>query len=409
MQSGRSSSAPIGILPQWARTTSRPTGRCPRCSISGRYRWRNSSTYSWPILLIGMLGVVGRPLRIRGRSVNRALAAVIALGIAASFTWAIVDTATSPTWAYFSTFTRGWELAAGALLALSAARLARIPPKYAAAPVNDRSGNHCLESVPDHDIVTRSQGHGPLLPVAGALLVIAAGIGGLPAFTLGLNNPVSGYVGKISYSLYLWHFPVIILLAACCRGIRPRTTRWPLPSWSSYRSHRSILSKIRCDARPGSKNLSTEAPAPPATGDDPRVCRYRGARPCRHRVDGAGAAAHACRGAGGLCRCSCSQWCDVRRAGCLRRAGPAHRPDQCRPGRHGMARPEADDRRSCHYRVRRYRRQGLRTGGPARARLQLHQRRPGKAGHGRRRFDRHGVAPGHDGRPSNPLGLSSSR
>jgi peptidoglycan/LPS O-acetylase OafA/YrhL len=80
----------------------------------------------WPVVLIGMLGVVGRPLRTRGRSANRALAAAMAAGVVGSFAWAVVDTATSPTWAYFSTFTRGWELAVGAMLAVSAPTIARL-------------------------------------------------------------------------------------------------------------------------------------------------------------------------------------------------------------------------------------------------------------------------------------------
>ena len=36
----------------------------------------------------------------------------------ASFGWAMWETAGNPTWAYFSTFSRAWELAVGALLAV---------------------------------------------------------------------------------------------------------------------------------------------------------------------------------------------------------------------------------------------------------------------------------------------------
>jgi SGNH domain (fused to AT3 domains)/Acyltransferase family len=53
-----------------------------------------------------------------------------------------------------------------------------------------------------------------LLPVAGAALVIMAGVGGEPRYQNFLRNPVSTYVGDISYSLYLVHWPVIVILGA---------------------------------------------------------------------------------------------------------------------------------------------------------------------------------------------------
>jgi hypothetical protein len=53
------------------------------------------------------------------------------------------------------------------------------------------------------------------------MAVIAAGTGTNSASTLfPLTNPVAGYVGRISYSLYLWHWPVIILLSSILVGER---------------------------------------------------------------------------------------------------------------------------------------------------------------------------------------------
>ncbi|KQO11406.1 hypothetical protein ASF06_01760 [Agreia sp. Leaf244] len=51
-------------------------------------------------------------------------------------------------------------------------------------------------------------------PVLATALVLAAGTGGKQRYLAPLTNPVSNYIGKISYSLYLWHFPVVILLAS---------------------------------------------------------------------------------------------------------------------------------------------------------------------------------------------------
>lgn len=58
-----------------------------------------------------------------------------------------------------------------------------------------------------------------IVPVVGAGLFIASGIGqeapNLRAFT----NPVATYVGNISYSLYLWHFPAIVFGSIAFAGL----------------------------------------------------------------------------------------------------------------------------------------------------------------------------------------------
>lgn len=53
-----------------------------------------------------------------------------------------------------------------------------------------------------------------LLPAAGAALVIAAGVGGEPRFQGFLRNRASTYLGNISYSLYLVHWPVIVIIGS---------------------------------------------------------------------------------------------------------------------------------------------------------------------------------------------------
>lgn len=51
-----------------------------------------------------------------------------------------------------------------------------------------------------------------LLPVLSTGAVIAAGTGAPARFLWPLTNSVSGFIGDISYSLYLWHFPLIVLI-----------------------------------------------------------------------------------------------------------------------------------------------------------------------------------------------------
>jgi peptidoglycan/LPS O-acetylase OafA/YrhL len=167
----------------------------------------------WPILVVVVLGVLGRPLLTRGRSARKLLGAAMGAVVVASFAWAMWETANEPTWAYFSTFARGWELAAGAVLALAMKRLGRLPASLRSV----LSWVGTLMIVVSLFVITpESSFPGPwaALPVLGAAAVIAAGVGGTPRYAGLLTNRVSVHVGTISYSLYLWHFPVIVLLEA---------------------------------------------------------------------------------------------------------------------------------------------------------------------------------------------------
>jgi peptidoglycan/LPS O-acetylase OafA/YrhL len=139
---------------------------------------------------------------------------VMGVIVASSLAWALYETAESPTWAYFNTFARVWELGVGALLATSIGLLARIP-----SPVKPLLSWAGLALIAASLILIADGSSGfpapwALMPVAGAAMVIAAGVGAEPKFQAFLRNPVSGYIGDISYSLYLVHWPVIIILGA---------------------------------------------------------------------------------------------------------------------------------------------------------------------------------------------------
>lgn len=113
---------------------------------------------------------------------------------------------------FFMPHTRAWELLAGAIVALakdaSAARdgvddaWSRLLWSYG-SPIGALA---IAAAVVGFDRTTPSPGMWILLPVAGALLIIAAPEGGLAGRVLRI--PALVKVGLISYSLYLWHFPV---------------------------------------------------------------------------------------------------------------------------------------------------------------------------------------------------------
>lgn len=167
----------------------------------------------WPAVMVVVLALLARYGAARPLVASFALGGVLLAIVVASFAWALWESAASPTFAYFSTFSRAWELGIGALLALAGERLARVA----------RWGAHVLCVAGLAGIVASVAfigsdlpfpGPWALLPVVSSAAVIASGSGGPLRSAWLLTNPVSRYIGDVSYSLYLWHFPVIIIGAS---------------------------------------------------------------------------------------------------------------------------------------------------------------------------------------------------
>jgi peptidoglycan/LPS O-acetylase OafA/YrhL len=180
----------------------------------------------WPWIVIVALTFAATALRVPRRrpGTGRLLVgAVLAVIVVASFGYALHETATSPTTAYFSTFSRAWELGAGALLAAAAPLFMRWP-----GVLRSVAGWAGLAGIVAAfvriDTSLPFPGPTAAVPVVATLLVIAAGIGGPARGLFPLTNPVSVYLGTISYSLYLWHFPIAIFLLLLMPDRTPRTT-----------------------------------------------------------------------------------------------------------------------------------------------------------------------------------------
>jgi len=171
--------------------------------------------FVWPVLfLAGAAGIRG--LRIFGKHVRwrqRLVFVLVAIG-AASFAWSVLDTISNPTSAYFSTFTRAWELALGALIALATMRTSTIgarPATAASLAAVALLVAGCVLIGPQ----TAFPGYAALLPTLGAGLLIVAGLSEAPPLINRiLSTAPMRFTGKISYSLYLWHWPLIIFAAA---------------------------------------------------------------------------------------------------------------------------------------------------------------------------------------------------
>ena len=124
-----------------------------------------------------------------------------------------LTTANAP-WAFYSLPTRAWELGIGALLAVGAVRLARIPPRASTIALWAGLGLIVLSAVAI-GTSTPFPGVAALLPTIGAGLVILAGSSAHLGTTRSpLDRRPLRFLGRISYSLYLWHWPLLVLPAA---------------------------------------------------------------------------------------------------------------------------------------------------------------------------------------------------
>lgn len=167
----------------------------------------------WPLVVLALCLVAARRAWPHARR-TMLIGGVVGVLIAASWGWSLYETATSADWAYFDTAARLWELGIGALLATAAGVLARIPEVL--KPALSWAG---LVLIGAGMVLIDAGSTGfpapwALLPVTGAALVIGAGVGSEPVLQGLLRNPVSTYLGDISYSLYLVHWPVIVIVGA---------------------------------------------------------------------------------------------------------------------------------------------------------------------------------------------------
>lgn len=167
--------------------------------------------FIWPWLMLLIFVLARRKASWEKKAARRAIGTVMAILTVASFAWALYETEASPTWAYFSTFSRAWELGVGALIAVCAEALTRLGQR--ARQVLAFAGfAGIVVSLFAVNAAVAFPAPWAALPVLSTALVIISGTGGGdPVRLWPLTNPVAGYIGNISYSLYLWHFPVIIL------------------------------------------------------------------------------------------------------------------------------------------------------------------------------------------------------
>lgn len=154
----------------------------------------------WPCLLIVLTWAVRR----------RRGAVAIAIGAVglASLLWGVLETASTPDVAFFDTAGRTWEFCVGAVLATLPFPLGR-----RAQLVLPWSGLAAIAvSSFLFDASSPFPGTDALLPTLGAAAVLVGGDASRFSLDRLSRFRVARVLGDISYSTYLWHWPLIILL-----------------------------------------------------------------------------------------------------------------------------------------------------------------------------------------------------
>ena len=130
-----------------------------------------------------------------------ALLVVLAAAAVASLVWAGMQNSSDQTVAYYSSFTRGWELLAGVLAAFAVGRvqwpawLSRLA--VAAGLITIVAAGFLADGLADYP------GPWALVPVLATVLIIVGGAGAR-------GVPFAGW----AFALYLWHWPLLIFWMA---------------------------------------------------------------------------------------------------------------------------------------------------------------------------------------------------
>lgn len=173
----------------------------------------------WPWILLSILYLTRR----RALSCRTAFGWVIGLIGLGSLAYSVWLTPLNPAVAYFATTTRAWELALGGGLAVFQSKKALSQPAGIALGIAGLGA--IIIAIVVYSDETSFPGYAALLPTLGAAAVIRSSGARFP-WSAGriLKSRVFQYFGDISYSLYLWHWPLIVLYGEVTRrAIGPRS------------------------------------------------------------------------------------------------------------------------------------------------------------------------------------------
>lgn len=197
----------------------------------------------WPLLFVVLLGM---------RFTRRGQITAVSVTLGASLVFAVIATVVTPEAAYFLTPARAWQLAAGALISfitLSPGRARAALPWCGTALIV--VGAFTITGA------TPYPGIAAIIPTLGACLILLGGpnaAGG--AFDRVARAKPVQFIGDISYSLYLWHWPLIVFVPL----VLGHNLKWPeklgilgasiVLAWLSYRYIERPFRSRRFSTRP---------------------------------------------------------------------------------------------------------------------------------------------------------------
>jgi peptidoglycan/LPS O-acetylase OafA/YrhL len=158
----------------------------------------------WPLMIIAVGAIAARSAK---ANLSVLLRGALALLCLASFGAALYYSVKDSAPGYFLTTTRLWELGLGGLLALMPAE--SLVPGRLASLLGWVGLCGILASGSLYTVTLPFPGYYAVLPTVSAALLIAARVPERSWLGKLLGLPSMQYFGEISYSLYLWHWPVI--------------------------------------------------------------------------------------------------------------------------------------------------------------------------------------------------------
>ena len=151
----------------------------------------------WPFFILALFRLGKR----------RAVFYGIVVTLFSSFVFSLYLTERAPIWAFYILPTRAWELGAGALLVF-------LPELKKARPLIALSAFATLiAATVVFDEVTPFPGTAALVPVIATVLLLASRGKWPPFIDRVATSRVIQWLGSISYPLYLWHWPLLVIPA----------------------------------------------------------------------------------------------------------------------------------------------------------------------------------------------------
>ncbi len=161
----------------------------------------------WPIL-IGSLFIFGKRFLSAKKRIALALSSIFFVSLA----WSVHLTETDPASAYFVTTTRVWELGLGGLVALISITKWWIPSGKARVLLSWIGLLGVSTAILIFTSDTPFPGYTALLPTFGTGLILLAAIDSIKWSPRKLLSwKPNQFFGDISYSIYLWHWPAVVL------------------------------------------------------------------------------------------------------------------------------------------------------------------------------------------------------